>query len=452
MKQFWKTGLVLLVLIGLGAYMWFVERKRPDADDKPKEKAVTLDKAKAREIVLARAGGEEIRLVRQGDAWRMTAPQDVPADASAVDAILGSLESLDAEEVVTESATDVAQFGLEPPRVAVTVTLEGAGPARLHLGGKTPDEGALYARIPDRPRVFTVAGYLEGSFDKQPFDLRDRDVLHVKRDAVTRLAATGDPGPFTLVRDARGEWAFAAPVSTRAGRWTVDGLLGTLEGLRMEKVVSETPAAGDLKAWGLDPPARTVTVTLADGVTRTLEIGAADADKKRYARVAGVPLVVLIPPALADDLAKGMAEYRAKRLLDVATYEVQAIEVETPAGKRAYQRSSVKDKDGVDSYTWKRTAPDAKDVATSAVQDLLFEVGGVEALEFVDRPQAPAAYGLEAPAVKVTLRHDTEQKPPVWFALGRRDGAVYARRMDDEAVLKLDPAKAEGLIKKLGEL
>jgi hypothetical protein len=162
--------------------------------------------------------------------------------------------------------------------------------------------------------------------------------------------------------------------------------------------------------------------------------------------------VVLIPPALADDLAKGMAEYRAKRLLDVATYEVQAIEVETPAGKRAYQRSSVKDKDGVDSYTWKRTAPDAKDVATSAVQDLLFEVGGVEALEFVDRPQAPAAYGLEAPAVKVTLRHDTEQKPPVWFALGRRDGAVYARRMDDEAVLKLDPAKAEGLIKKLGEL
>jgi hypothetical protein len=29
---------------------------------------------------------------------------------------------------------------------------------------------------------------------------------------------------------------------------------------------------------------------------------------------------------------------------------------------------------------------------------------------------------------------------------------VYARRMDDEAVLKLDPAKAEGLIKKLGEL
>jgi hypothetical protein len=52
----------------------------------------------------------------------------------------------------------------------------------------------------------------------------------------------------------------------------------------------------------------------------------------------------------------------------------------------------------------------------------------------------------------VTLRHDTEAKAPVWFELGRRDGAVYARREGDESVLKLDAAKAEAVLKKLLEL
>ena len=69
--------------------------------------------------------------------------------------------------------------------------------------------------------------------------------------------------------------------------------------------------------------------------------------------------------------------------------------------KHAYARSTAKDKDGVDVYKWKRTAPDAKDLDTNKVQDALFAVGGVEVQEFVDsprragdlRPGPPAAQG-----------------------------------------------------------
>jgi hypothetical protein len=153
-----------------------------------------------------------------------------------------------------------------------------------------------------------------------------------------------------------------------------------------------------------------------------------------------------------DDLAKGLSELRAKRLLEVATYEVAAIESQAAGAKRTWARTSIKDKEGVDVYKWKRTAPDGKDVDTNKVQDALFALGGLEVQEFVDTPGADAAYGLDAPTLKVSLTYDDPQKPATWFALAQKDGAWYAKRADDAAILKLDPAKAAELAKSFGEL
>ena len=41
---FLKTGLAALVLAGLGAYVYFVDAKKPATDEKPKQKVFTLDK------------------------------------------------------------------------------------------------------------------------------------------------------------------------------------------------------------------------------------------------------------------------------------------------------------------------------------------------------------------------------------------------------------------------
>ena len=79
-------------------------------------------------------------------------------------------------------------------------------------------------------------------------------------------------------------------------------------------------------------------------------------------------------------------------------------------------------------------------------------MGGLEVQGFVDAPGTPAAYGLDAPALKVSLKYDDAKKPAAWFELGQKDGAWYARRVDDAAVLKLDPAKAAELVKSFVEL
>src|SRR5262249_31709362 len=162
--------------------------------------------------------------------WRMTAPTDVAADGAQVDSLLSSLETLQAEDVVAESPSSLGDYGLDKPKSIVTVTVEGVkDPLVLAVGEKTPDGGGLYARPPARPRVFTVASFVESALDKKPFDLRDRDLLHVKRDAVRSLEVTGPEGSYALARGAGGDWAFTQPLATQAGRWSVDALLGNLE-------------------------------------------------------------------------------------------------------------------------------------------------------------------------------------------------------------------------------
>ncbi len=449
-SPFRKTIVALVVLAGLGAYAYFVDSKKPAKDEKPKEKVFSFERAKAKELRLAPAGTDAIRLVKETSGWRMLAPSAAPGDGEAIDSMLSSLESLEIEAVVTDSPAGLADFGLEPPKLALELVIEGrAEPLKLLLGDAVPAGNGIYAKLPAAPRVFTLPAYLEGSFNKKPFDLRDRSVLHVKRDEVRSLEVNGPEGAYRLDKDEAGEWALVAPLKTRAGRWTVDGLVGNLENLRMDEVAAED--AKDLKLFGLDKPVRTVSLGLGDGTSKRLEIGSSPKDKSYHARDAASRLVVVIPGALVDDLAKGMKELRAKRLYEVATYEVEGFEVEIDGGKRVFAKSTIKDKEGLDTPKWKKTAPEAKDLDTNKIQDALFAIGGVEAQEFVDSPKGLADYGLDKPALKVTLRF-AGGKPAAWFELGSKDGAYYARRLGDEAILKLETGKAEGLVKSFKEL
>ena len=442
---FLGTWIAVAVMAALGAYVYFVEMKReggPDAENKKEKVFAGFDKTKVEGLVVAAAGQDEVQLVKEKDGWRMTAPLQVAADATEADAIVTALETLEKDSLVAASPSDHAEYGLLTPRATVTAKMQGGGEAALTIGDKTPDAAALYARVPSAPAVFTIPAYLEGSLLKKPFDLRDRSVLHVRRDEVITLDVVGPEGAYTLARDERGEWGFTRPLKTRAGRWSVDALVGILEGLRMEAVAAES--AADVKPFGLAPPSRTVTLGLAGGETRTLEIGNSPSEGRYHVRVAGSPLVAIVPGALVNDLEKGMAELRAKRLLEVATYEVEGFDVEAGGVKKTYVRTTTRDDQGADKHTWKRTAPDTADVDTNTVQDALFAVGGVEVAEFIDAPQAPAAYGLDSPVLRVTLRH-AAGRPPAWFEIGTKDGVSYARREGDDAVMKLDGAKATEL-------
>ena len=107
---FLATYVAVAVLAALGAYIYFVESKREDKPEKPKEKVFALDKTKVEGLALSAAGQEEVQLIRDKDGWRMTAPVAVAADAAEADALVSSLETLERDEVVAEAPSEVSGF------------------------------------------------------------------------------------------------------------------------------------------------------------------------------------------------------------------------------------------------------------------------------------------------------------------------------------------------------
>ena len=98
--------------------------KREDTPGETRRRrSCALDKTKVEGLTVAAAGQDEVQLVREKDAWRMTAPPAVAADATEADAIVSTLESLELDEIVTESPSDAGR--IRPGHAAG----HGAGPA-----------------------------------------------------------------------------------------------------------------------------------------------------------------------------------------------------------------------------------------------------------------------------------------------------------------------------------
>ena len=455
MNQFGRTAAAVIVAAGLFGYIYFVESKKDPKTDESgsgltrREKVFTgLDKLKVKSLTLKKRNGEVVQAEKNAEAWMLTSPQEVTADASEIGMLLDALQNLETEEVVNENATDLGPFGLTEPKVSVSLTADGAAkPFEFDLGDSVPAGSGIFARVPGKPRLFTVSSTLENTLSKSAFDLRDRGVVKVKKDAIRSFEVFEKNKPaYRLARGAEGEddWTVVAPVATRAARWSADSLLGLIENLRMESIAAEDAKPSDLAKYGLGAAARRVVLGLEGEKTLTLEVGKKTDDGRYYAREAASKLVAVIPTAVVDDLDKGLRNLRATRLLDVATYEVTSLEVTASGTTRTFTKATTKGKDGIDQISWKSAAP-MKDAPDEATTSAMIAIGGAEVSEFIDAPKALSGYGLDAPALRVTLRFDGGKKED-WFELSVKDDAGFARRRDDVAVLKLDKAKTEGLI------
>src|SRR4029453_5588898 len=124
--------------------------------------------------------------------------------------------SLEVNREVEASAADLKQYGLDPPRVELSFRVKGQkDEKKLALGEKTPTGGDLYARVPGQNRVFLVSSFLDSTFNKTPFALRDKAILKVERDKVEGLDLQSGTTEIQLAKKGS-EWILVKPIAARA--------------------------------------------------------------------------------------------------------------------------------------------------------------------------------------------------------------------------------------------
>jgi hypothetical protein len=317
MRGFRSPFILLIVFLGLLGYVYFYGQKTPSGQDAgaPKEKVFAVEADKIEELQITSAKGERSVLRKAGGAWTMMEPAAAKADDSEVTSIATNLASLERQRVVDEAPTDIAQYGLAKPRVEVAFRKAGDKDfTRLLLGEKTPTGSDLYARLPTEKRVFLVSGYLDGTFNRTAFDLRDKKVLVFDREKTSALEVVTSDGPVKLAM-VNSKWQITAPVAARADGPAVDGAIGRIQTAQMKSFVAADVAEKDLGKYGLDKPDVTATV-VSGSAQATLAIGKAAEGGDLYARDLSRPMVFTVEAALATDLKKKAEDYRPKDLFE----------------------------------------------------------------------------------------------------------------------------------------
>jgi len=436
MKGLRSLLVLLVVAAALGGYLYY-DSKREPGDEKKQEKVfagVVSDKIER--VTLKSAAGDQTTIEKQGAAWQVTQPAPVAADEAEVSGITSNLASLEVQRVVDDQPTDLKQYGLDPARIEVAFKFAGKD-QKLLLGQKTPTGTDLYARVQDKPRVFLVSSYLETTFNKSSFDLRDKTILKIDREKVDRMEIE-TPDRTLKVAKQGADWKIAAPVDARADFGAVEGIIGRLNTAPMKSVAAAD--ATDLKEYGLDKPAATVRVT-SGSAQAGLAIGKSAGEGVVYAKDLSRPMVFTVESALLDELKKPVDDFRVKDLFDARSFNTTRIEIARNGQTIAFEKE--KGKDG-----WKQVAPAPKPADAAKVDALLTALTSTRAASFVDKI---AGTGLERPELTIGITYEDGKKHET-VAFARKGADAYARREGDAAAAKIDTTALDGIVKAVDAL
>ena len=431
MRGVWSPVILAVVLIGLVSYIYFVDSKRDPSGPTAKEKPFTSVQADdIEEIQVKSADNETTRLQKMDGKWNVVEPVQATADAGEMTTIASSLSSLEIQRVVDENAGDLKQYGLEPARIEIGFRSKGQKDLRrLQIGQKTPTGSDLYARFPDQKRVFLVSSYLDSTFNKNTFALRDRRILVFDRNMVDGLDLTSGTAKTSLAKSGS-EWRLTSPISVRADFAAVEGALERLSSTQMQGIVD---AEGkDPAKYGLAKPTGTIAVKTGSS-SAALTLGSTE-NALLYAKDSSRPMVFTVAPVLKDDVIRTTADFRRKDLFDGRAFT--ATRAEFKRGDETIVLEKSKGKDNMD--VWKSSG---KDVDAAKADDLLTKATGLRAASFDDKPNA----SLKTPALVVTVAFGENKQETVTFA--RMGTDVFASRSDEPGTAKVEGTGLDDVMK-----
>ncbi len=433
---------LVLVLAGLGAYIYFVDSKRPATSVVEKAKVFTVEADKVEEVTIT-SDSETSTLRKVDGTWRMTAPIQADVDQSEISSVTNALSTVEVNRVVEENASSLADYGLATPRITVAYKAAGGSEGQLLIGDKSPTQSDVYAMKPGEKRVFLVAGFNESTFAKKPFDLRDKRILDFERDKIDSVEVVRDANTVLLARSGS-EWVVKQPIQARGDYSAIEALITKLASGRMTRLVEgagSTPKdAAGLAKYGLAKPV--ARISLGTGSARaTLALGKEE-EGAVYAQDQGRGLIFTVDPTFMSDLKSAAGDYRDKEMFETRGFNAAQVRVVRGAETLEFRKSAGTGENAGEK--WQRVV-DGKpaDVDMAKMEDFLSRLTALRAQSFV---AVSPSTGLATPSLVVSSSYDNGKFERVRIA---KNAEVFGARDGEPGVAKLDTAAYDEAIKAL---
>lgn len=373
-------------------------------------------------------GDEAFTLEFDGENWLVMSPFMDRADDSLTGALVDNLAGIAFDEEITDPEADAA-YGFDAPLIQAEFTLTDGTRQTLVIGQpensiefyvKTSASDAVYLvrNLPER--LFTV---IAGEMIYGPLlDFNPQDVRKI-------VAIPGDGEVKEIERDGN-SW-FSDTEFGRALVFDVDIFLRDLHAITGSSIA----ATADSNRWedlGIEPTPETmyIELTLADGSTRTLEVGRTGADGRRYyVRSSDRPHAYVVVEFSAANLARKLSAATTD-ILRVNTARVTNVDITSVTNDGTeVVRSFSRDTNNHQQWTSERRV-------AFYVPTLIESLNGVTT--FQRAPEASdATYGFAAGPESLSAKLTMENRATYVLDIGNitSDGRyVYVRSSSREGV------------------
>ena len=427
-------GLIIAVavLAALSGTLYWSEHHKTEsaaqasADTPPK--ILSLNEADITKLDLRKAGGEAVALAKDNSGkWQMAAPRPLPVDQTAMTQILSSVSSLTSDRLLEEKAGDLKPYGLDRPALQVLITEKDNKTQTLLIGDDTPAGNAAYAKLDGDPRVFTLPSYAKNSINKNANDLRDKRLLPLEADKISRIELIAKKQDIEFGRS-KDEWQIVKPRQLRADGAKVEELVRTLADARMELGASDD-AKKAARAFVSGTAVAIVKVTDSSG-TQELQLRKKKDDY--YAKSSAIEGINKVGSQLGQELDKSLDDFRNRKLFDFGYSDPDKIELH----------------DGSKAYLLTRSGQDwssnGKKMDEASVTSLIDKLRDLSASKFVDS-------GFSTPAFDVTVVSNDGKRVEKALVAKSSDGYI-AKRENEPGQYEIDSQAFADLQKAVADL
>jgi hypothetical protein len=225
-------------------------------------------------------------------------------------------------------------------------------------------------------------------------------------------------------------WQMTAPLRARADRGPVEEVITNALTSKIDREIAAAPASP--AEFGLDKPAAELTLTLKDGKSLGLLLGAkSPTGVWVYAQERGKPNVFVIGDSVLRDATRPVSDFRDKTILAFDRQQVTGIDI--------VSREETIALEPVD-HRWKLTRPLALGADPDTVAGFLDKLGSAKVKEFVaEAPPSLATYGLDKPWRVTLVTGKDKERASRTLLIGKMESGkgVYAMREGESSVLLL---------------
>ncbi|MDK2971514.1 MAG: hypothetical protein PWP23_1269 [Candidatus Sumerlaeota bacterium] len=395
---------------------------------------IPFDSVEATFLRIVNDDGEFVLERRPNGEWWMTQPRELRASDTQVKTIVDNLHASKKSAPFTPES--LAEYGLDAPLPRLTVRGTD-GEYTLLLGTDANRIGRVYATMSGEKQVFTVGDWIRNQGLVTIDHLRDKSLLAIEPERVSRIALRFPQESLTLNR-AEGQW-WIKEWEQPANESLVDTALRTLATANAVHIADDptTPAA----QLGLETPRLAIELSQEGAEPRTLAIGRKIPGADQF--YVQSPLhdgVAIVRAGYIEPLVRSRSDWGTKRFFWMPTDRYTRIETMSGSMRMTLLRD--------ESGTW--TFEDTPDVPIHPRKLELF-LGALDAwrgremvMDFATAEEARAKFGIRDVSYQVlAMRADGTIDGLQLGITEPAEGSAFMRRVQDGSVWKVDATRVQ---------